>query len=116
MDYVGPGLGNPLCDVSRRGHVHDADLARHHGARQAERKFGNDLVENPGGKRPAGIGVTNDAYLMPARCLSAHDVDDVAEQPAHWRAQDVQNSKTSIRPVHPGVAHDKLIRINGCYG
>ena len=75
-----------------------------------------DLVENPGGKIAAGIGVANNADLMPSRYLSVHHVDDVAEQPAHWRAQDVQNSKTSMRPVHPGVAHDKLIRINGCYG
>ena len=42
-------------------------------------------------RRAAGRRVGNDADAMAARGLGARQIDDVAEQPADRRAQDVQD-------------------------
>ena len=57
----------------------------------AERKARGDLLECRIGAFAAGQAIGNDSDLMAAVGLTVGEVDDVAENAAHWRTHRVQD-------------------------
>ena len=79
------------------GHVAPADMAAHRDAAQAQREVRGERRERRIGAFAAGRGIGHDTDRVPARGLRARQVEDVPEQPADRRPQDVQDLEGADR-------------------
>ncbi|MDF3062103.1 MAG: hypothetical protein K0S06_2212 [Microvirga sp.] len=84
-------------EAQERGGVERVRVAAHRNAGDAELETRPKLGERLGGTLAAGRGIAEDADLQPARDLRPRHVDDVAEEPADRRAEDVQDAQPTAR-------------------
>jgi hypothetical protein len=87
--------------MRHRGDVARSDLAAHGDPAETERKLARQRRQRGLGLRAAGHRVGDEPDAMAAHRLRPRQIDHVAEQPAHRRAQDMKD----IEPAGGRLLH-----------
>jgi hypothetical protein len=104
MHDVGPGIDGTLRHVGDGVEIAKVHMAAHGQTRETERELRGKLGENRLGPRAAGVRVGNDSDLMAAHGLAAGEIDDMSEQAADRRAQDMKDSQWLVRRRRHGTS------------